>query len=238
VALDRTSFDKRAAAPGDVWPLAQFVQNGIVRVSQDVRGRFASEGKARPFVDDGWGQRQDGYDTIAWLRQQPWCIGKIAARGGASAAIPALLLAGTGADGIVGQAITEGPSSVYHHVWFQKGVFRAGLVEGVLDAFAWPAENLQLIQQHPRYDALWATMDLGRRPEQVRWPVLIFNRGHRIRVAISSSNYPRFEANRNNGKSWPNDQNYPSVVAHQTIFLGGTDGSSIVLPEVVGAGAQ
>jgi hypothetical protein len=64
---------------------------------------------------------------------------------------------------------------------------------------------------------------------------LIFNRGHRLRVAISSSNYPRFEANRNNGKSWPNDQNYPSVVAHQTIFLGGAEGSSITLPQAIGS---
>jgi putative CocE/NonD family hydrolase len=64
---------------------------------------------------------------------------------------------------------------------------------------------------------------------------LIFNQGHRLRVAIASSNSPRFEANRNNGKSWPNDQNYPSVVAHQTIFLGGADGSSILLPQVMGA---
>src|SRR5713101_4646189 len=67
---------------------------------------------------------------------------------------------------------------------------------------------------------------------------LIFNQGHRLRVAISSSNSPRFEANRNNGKSWPADQNYPSVVAHQTIFLGGSDASAIVLPQVVGSTGQ
>jgi putative CocE/NonD family hydrolase len=67
---------------------------------------------------------------------------------------------------------------------------------------------------------------------------LVFNRGHRIRVAISSSNYPRFEANRNNGRSWPSDQNFPSVVAHQTIFLGGAEGSHIILPEVVAAAGQ
>ena len=53
-------------------------------------------------------------------------------------------------------------------------------------------------------------------------------------MAISSSNYPSFDANRNNGKSWPNDQNYPAVVAHQTIFLVGTAGSAILLPQVVG----
>jgi putative CocE/NonD family hydrolase len=67
---------------------------------------------------------------------------------------------------------------------------------------------------------------------------LIFNRGHRIRVAISSSNYPRFEPNRNNGRSWPSDQSSLSVVAHQTIFLGGADGSSILLPEVVATAGQ
>ena len=54
----------------------------------------------------------------------------------------------------------------------------------------------------------------------------------------SLSNYPRFEANQNNGKSWPNDQNYPPVVAHQTIFLGGTDASSIIVPEVAGTAGQ
>jgi hypothetical protein len=55
-------------------------------------------------------------------------------------------------------------------------------------------------------------------------------------VAISSSNYPRCELNRNNGRDWPEDQYYPSQVARQTIFLGGAEASLIVLPEAVGAG--
>jgi putative CocE/NonD family hydrolase len=67
---------------------------------------------------------------------------------------------------------------------------------------------------------------------------LIFNKGHRVRVAISSSNYPRFEPNQNNGHLWPDDQDAPPIVAHQTIFLGGSEGSSIVLPEVVGSVGQ
>jgi putative CocE/NonD family hydrolase len=65
---------------------------------------------------------------------------------------------------------------------------------------------------------------------------LIFNRGHRIRVAISSSNYPRYELNRNNGRDWPEDQSFPTVIAHQTIFLGGQEASHIVLPEVPAGG--
>jgi predicted acyl esterase len=64
---------------------------------------------------------------------------------------------------------------------------------------------------------------------------IILNRDHRIRVAISSSSYPRFELNRNTGQDWPADQFLPSRIAHQTIFLGGTEASHIVLPQVDGA---
>ena len=38
------------------------VQAGYVVVSQDTRGRYASEGEFNPFFDEG----QDGADTIAW----------------------------------------------------------------------------------------------------------------------------------------------------------------------------
>ena len=65
---------------------------------------------------------------------------------------------------------------------------------------------------------------------------IIFNKGHRIRVAISSSNSPRFDLNANTGRSGLFDRTFASVVAHQTISLGGTEASHIVLPEVVGTG--
>src|SRR5436853_7767543 len=91
VAVLRTPFGRVGSITGgpygELFPLAQLAQNGIVLVSQDTRGRYDSEGKARLFVDDGWGQRQDGYDTIAWIRQQPWCNGKIATLGNATPGI-------------------------------------------------------------------------------------------------------------------------------------------------------
>jgi len=61
---------------------------------------------------------------------------------------------------------------------------------------------------------------------------LIFNRGHRIRVAISSSNAPRFDPNPNTGDPWrANDSKLP---AEQTIRLGGKQASHVVLPVVGG----
>jgi len=40
---------------------------------QDVRGRFASEGEFNTFVNE----RNDGYDMLEWLTQQPWCDGNV-----------------------------------------------------------------------------------------------------------------------------------------------------------------
>jgi predicted acyl esterase len=497
VVLARTPYDRRTV-PIAMSNWNQFAQNGLVLVVQDTRGRFASEGKARIFVDEGRGDLQDGVDTVTWIRAQPWANGKIATLGASYLGITQLQLAGAAPQGIVGQYIIISSSSPYHHWVYQHGVYRKGWLDGwqaIMQANlggGWPAAAWTLLQQHPRYDDFWQTLDLTPRVDQVNWPIvfvggwfdlftqgtldaftlvqeqggaaaqghshlimgpwthggiyertagtlqfptnavsppgaaqeiqwlrfwltgqpaspenepavryyvmgdvrdpkapgnvwrttdrwpppsqplrlyftadggldpqppaaestreydydplrpvpswggdwdgpqdqrrveswpdvllfttpplteplevtgritvhlaaatsardtdftgkltdvypdgrsmlvadgiirasyrnsvekaefptpgqryafdidvgstsLIFNKGHRLRVAISSSNYPRFEANRNNGRSWPTDQNYPAVVAHQTIFLGGEDGSFIALPQVVGA---
>ncbi len=64
VLLERTPYNK-----DNFGKLAEnFNKEGIVVVGQDVRGRHASEGHARPFADDGWGEHQDGFDTVEWIR--------------------------------------------------------------------------------------------------------------------------------------------------------------------------
>lgn len=49
------------------------VDNGYVLALQDVRGRFGSEGKFEPFVNEG----KDGYDAVEWIARQTWCHGNI-----------------------------------------------------------------------------------------------------------------------------------------------------------------
>ena len=71
VLLQRTPYNK-AAAPR----LAEagfFAENGYVAVMQDCRGRYASQGGFSKYVDEG----RDGYDTVEWLANQPWCNGKV-----------------------------------------------------------------------------------------------------------------------------------------------------------------
>ncbi len=63
---------------------------------------------------------------------------------------------------------------------------------------------------------LWATSNL-------------FCAGHRIRLDISSSNFPRFDANPNTGEPFPK-RRLPPVLAHNTIHMGPEHPSHIILP--------
>ena len=71
VLLQRTPYDKTAAARLE--EAAFFTNSGYVTVVQDCRGRYESEGGFSKYVDEG----RDGYDTVEWLAQQPWCNGKV-----------------------------------------------------------------------------------------------------------------------------------------------------------------
>jgi hypothetical protein len=56
----------------------------------------------------------------------------------------------------------------------------------------------------------------------------VFRKGHRVRVDISSSNWPRFDVNPNTGGPLGRDRVYKT--AHQTIHHGQARASHIVLP--------
>jgi uncharacterized protein len=62
---------------------------------------------------------------------------------------------------------------------------------------------------------------------------LLFKRGHRIRLDVSSSNFPRFDVNPNTGE--PLNDNRSVRVAENTIYLDPAHPSRIVLPVVAAA---
>ena len=59
---------------------------------------------------------------------------------------------------------------------------------------------------------------------------LVFQRGHRIRLDISSSNFPRFDINPNTGE--PLNNNRRTQVAENTIYLDSKHPSQIILPVI------
>ena len=64
---------------------------------------------------------------------------------------------------------------------------------------------------------------------------IVFQRGHRIRLDISSSNFPRFDVNPNTGE--PLNDNRSSRVAENTVYLDPAHPSRILLP-VIPAGTR
>ncbi len=86
---------------------AWFVRHGYVVVYQDCRGRYKSEGEFVKYLSDG----EDGFDTVAWLLEQPWCNGKIATMGLSYAAHTQGSLACLNPPGLAAMVIDSGAFS-------------------------------------------------------------------------------------------------------------------------------
>jgi uncharacterized protein len=57
---------------------APYARRGLQVFVQSTRGTFGSGGHFRPFTTE----HQDGLATLAWVRAQPWCDGRVAMTGG------------------------------------------------------------------------------------------------------------------------------------------------------------
>ena len=90
VLVERTTYDKDVEIDLD-----PFIRHDYGLVLQSTRGRFASEGVDRIFFDDGWGENQDGYDTIEWVAAQSFCNGHIGGFGQSVKGISQYLIAGS-----------------------------------------------------------------------------------------------------------------------------------------------
>ncbi|WP_206594880.1 CocE/NonD family hydrolase [Kordiimonas lacus] len=84
VLMERTPYGKQGLnrsersvahpAPRPRTEIARyFARHGYVVVMQDCRGRYGSEGTFSKYLNEA----EDGFDTMAWIVDQPWCDGKI-----------------------------------------------------------------------------------------------------------------------------------------------------------------
>lgn len=72
----RTPYLKTSAQIHD--NACYFASNGYAYIVMDVRGRGDSDGEFAPYRNEG----QDGYDSIEWAAEQPWCTGDVGTMGG------------------------------------------------------------------------------------------------------------------------------------------------------------
>jgi hypothetical protein len=155
VVFTRTPYNRRKVQS----TAAGQVRAGYVLVAQDMRGRFGSEGENLPFVGCGWGEHQDGVESLAWIHKQPWCNGKVCTVGGSAGGITQNLLAGAAPPGLTAQHIVVAPASMYQQATYIGGALRLCQVETWTTSNRFDARALKIIEDHPTYDDYWRLQD-------------------------------------------------------------------------------
>lgn len=131
--LIRTPYNKESY--GSVY--SPFLpQRGFVVVVGDVRGRYASEGEFRPNRDDGWGENQDGYDTVEWAASQPWSNGQVFVTGASYMGSTAYLTLPTQPPHLIGGQVHVMALDPFHERFYNGGVFRLWLYNWVARTIA------------------------------------------------------------------------------------------------------
>jgi uncharacterized protein len=116
VLLQRTPYSKNPGPFADRYH--RLASRGYVVIVQDSRGRYTSEGEARPHDE-----AEDGYDTVEWTTGLPFSNGRVGMYGGSYLATTSLQAASLGAPGLEAIYASAAYSSRYHDLVFQGGAF-------------------------------------------------------------------------------------------------------------------
>jgi putative CocE/NonD family hydrolase len=123
VLVERVAYELigRAQANGRF-----YARNGYAVVAQSVRGAFASEGQFTLMQDDGWGERQDGYDTIEWAASQPWSNGAVGMFDGSYSGSTQYMLAPTRPPHLRALFVRQSTGDFYHDWAYRGGAYMYG----------------------------------------------------------------------------------------------------------------
>ena len=112
--LERTPYDKLRTDL--VLTAKYFAGHGYAVILQDVRGRYASDGEWYPFGNEA----PDGVETLAWVRAQRWCDGRVATMGLSYSSCTQTSLAAMNPPGLAAQFVSQGFHN-YHTASMRQG---------------------------------------------------------------------------------------------------------------------
>jgi predicted acyl esterase len=166
VVLSRTPYNKGAAEKREKGE-AGFTKRGYARVVQDCRGRYASEGEYRAFIDD----MNDGYDTLEWISKQPWSNGRVGMVGGSALGITANHAAMSCHPALKCNVVIVGHGSSYHHSGYPGGVFLKNLNEEWLRQQGVPPADVPR-PIHRVYDDSFRKLDMAHYYDKITVPTI------------------------------------------------------------------
>ena len=177
VIMERTPYGRNVTSFRDITatnktPLSRaemariYVSQGYVVILQDCRGRYGSEGEFIKYLSEG----ADGFDTCAWIVEQPWSDGKIGTMGLSYAAHTQVALGCLNPPGLKAMFVDCGGfSNAYQGGIRQGGAFE---LKQVTWAYTLGLES-QAAQNDPRLLAALKTVDLKAWFASMPW-----KRGH------------------------------------------------------------
>ena len=181
VVLIRQPYGKDAHphmhARGKYW-----ARKGYVCVVQDVRGKYGSQGRWEPIVNEA----DDGWDTLDWIAAQPWCNGDIGMAGESYHALTQWAVAASGHPNL--RCIAPGntapdlyravfPGGAFALMTFGEWAYEMDCqrllnpfrfdpwhlpLSGADAAAGQTSPTFQAFLGHPRRDAFWERRDLSR----------------------------------------------------------------------------
>lgn len=195
VVLHRTPYRKSSVITPSV---RVFLERGYAVVTQDVRGRYDSEGEFRQSTQE----ERDGTDAISWIVRQSWSDGNVAMFGGSYTGIVQWRAALGGHPALKAIAPAVAGSDEYFDRYYSRGgAFR------LAHRLRWIAENFKPLNRpvvdfqkmvtflpvgradllvagrtldfyqeamaHPSYDGYWQALSTRRRAGEVKAAPLI-----------------------------------------------------------------
>ncbi|MCE2983962.1 MAG: CocE/NonD family hydrolase [Parachlamydia sp.] len=151
---------------------AEIAKAGYVVAIQDTRNVLDEEGKTLPFITDGWGKLQDGYDAVEWLAKSPYTNGKIGTWGSSALGITQLLMAPSQPPHLACQYIVVAAASLYHQGIFPGGILLKHQAESWLGYYARDTGVLNYVCHRPFYNDFWKQLNTLEVVDRVNVPAI------------------------------------------------------------------
>ena len=181
VVLTRTPYNKNGADRS----AEAYNKRGYALVSQDVRGRYASEGVDKPFEVD----MPDGYDTVEWIAKQSWSNGKVGIFGTSAPGITSNLAAASNPPHLYAAFVTVAPDSLFYRSRFIGGIFKESHSGGWLRGQGISEEQIAAYKKRAVLDDKWRATDFLFHRHDVQIPIYNVGGWHDIYAEGSLYNY-------------------------------------------------
>jgi uncharacterized protein len=215
--LNRTCYDRSfALTPPAALDPDLAVEAGLALVCQDVRGQFSSDGEFYPLSNEA----HDGYDTVQWVADQPWCSGEVAMAGRSYSGATQWLAAAQRPSSLVA-ICPVAAGNRFHDGWvYQGGAFQLGFNLFWTQLMTAPRMKSSLGEQfrqlpiadppllrnneaarfyrdwlaHPTNDEYWRSISIDRSHERVEVPAFNIGGWYDLLLKGTLENYRRMRA--------------------------------------------